>query len=53
MSEIYAGTALAEDYDIIGFDPRGIGESSPAPYCVPPPDGSDSLGNVLDPDWQS
>jgi len=53
MSQIYAGTALAEDYDIIGFDPRGIGESSPAPYCVPPPDGSDSLGNVLDPDWQS
>jgi pimeloyl-ACP methyl ester carboxylesterase len=53
MSQIYAGTALAEDYDIIGFDPRGIGESSPAPYCVPPPDGSDSLGNVLDPDWSS
>ncbi len=53
MSQIYAGTALAEDYDIIGFDPRGIGESSPAPYCVSPPDGSDSLGNVLDPDWQS
>ena len=53
MSLIYAGTALAEDYDIIGFDPRGIGASSPAPYCVPPPDGSDSLGNVLDPDWSS
>jgi len=53
MSQIYADIALAEDYDIIGFDPRGIGESSPAPYCVPPPDGSDSLGNVLDPDWQS
>ncbi|MSY91513.1 MAG: alpha/beta fold hydrolase, partial [Actinobacteria bacterium] len=52
MSQIYAGTALAEDYDIIGFDPRGIGESSPAPYCVSPADGSDSLGNVLDPDWQ-
>ena len=53
MSQIYAGTALAEDYDIIGFDPRGIGESSPAPYCVSPADGSDSLGNVLDPDWSS
>jgi len=53
ISQIYAGTALAEDYDIIGFDPRGIGESSPAPYCVPPADGSDSLGNVLDPDWSS
>ena len=53
MSLIYAGTALAEAYDIIGFDPRGIGASSPAPYCVPPPDGSDSLGNVLDPDWSS
>ena len=53
MSQIYAGTALAADYDIIGFDPRGIGASSPAPYCVPPPDGSDSLGNVLDPDWSS
>jgi pimeloyl-ACP methyl ester carboxylesterase len=53
MSQIYAGTALAEDYDIIGFDPRGIGESSPAPYCLSPADGSDSLGNVLDPDWQS
>jgi pimeloyl-ACP methyl ester carboxylesterase len=53
ISQIYAGTALAEDYDIIGFDPRGIGESSPAPYCVSPADGSDSLGNVLDPDWSS
>ncbi|MSZ89651.1 MAG: alpha/beta fold hydrolase, partial [Actinobacteria bacterium] len=53
MSRIYAGTALAENYDIIGFDPRGVGESSPAPYCAPPPDGSDSLGNVLDPDWPS
>lgn len=53
MSQIYAGTALAENYDIIGFDPRGIGESSPAPYCIGPEDSSDSLGNVLDPDWQS
>ena len=53
MSQIYAGTALAEDYDIIGFDPRGIGESSPAPYCIGPQDSLDSLGNVLDPDWQS
>jgi pimeloyl-ACP methyl ester carboxylesterase len=53
MSEIYAGTALAEDYDIIGFDPRGVGESSPAPYCFPSPDVFDGLGNVLDPDWQS
>ena len=53
MSQIYAGTALAEDYDIIGFDPRGIGESSPAPYCIGPEDSSDSLGNVLDPDWSS
>jgi pimeloyl-ACP methyl ester carboxylesterase len=52
MSQMYAGTVLAEDYDIIGFDPRGVGESSPAPYCFPSPDGSDSLGNVLDPDWQ-
>ena len=53
MSQTYAGTALAEDYDIIGFDPRGIGESSPAPYCIGPQDSLDSLGNVLDPDWQS
>jgi pimeloyl-ACP methyl ester carboxylesterase len=53
MSLVYAGTVLAEDYDIIGFDPRGIGESSPAPYCFRSPDVSDSLGNVLDPDWQS
>ena len=53
MSLVYAGTALAEDYDIIGFDPRGVGESSPAPYCVRSPDVSDGLGNVLDPDWQS
>jgi pimeloyl-ACP methyl ester carboxylesterase len=53
MSQIYAGTALAEDYDIIGFDPRGIGESSPAPYCIGPGERLDSLGNVLDPDWSS
>ncbi len=53
MSQIYAGTALAEDYDIIGFDPRGIGESSPAPYCLYPEDSTDGLGNVLDPDWSS
>jgi pimeloyl-ACP methyl ester carboxylesterase len=53
MSQIYAGTALAEDYDIIGFDPRGIGESAPAPYCIGPEDSLDSLGNVLDPDWSS
>ena len=53
MSQIYAGTALAEDYDIIGFDPRGIGESSPAPYCLGPQQSLDSLGNVLDPDWSS
>ena len=53
MSQVYAGTVLAEDYDIIGFDPRGVGESSPAPYCVSPPVVSDGLGNVLDPDWSS
>jgi pimeloyl-ACP methyl ester carboxylesterase len=53
MSLVYAGTALAEDYDIIGFDPRGVGESSPAPYCFRSPDVFDGLGNVLVPDWQS
>jgi len=52
MSQVYAGTVLAEDYDIIGFDPRGIGESSPAPYCERFSVSGDSIGNVLDPDWQ-
>ncbi|QFZ20167.1 alpha/beta fold hydrolase [Saccharothrix syringae] len=29
MPEFFAGNRIAETYDLIGFDPRGVGESSP------------------------
>lgn len=47
---IYADS-LGRDYDIVGMDPRGVGESSPAPYCATPPTPSNGLSNILAPVW--
>lgn len=49
MASIYAGTSLTQDYDIIGMDPRGVGDSSPAPFCLP--GESPAAPDLFDPDW--
>ena len=51
VASLYAGTALTEDYDIIGMDPRGVADSSPAPFCIPAGSSQAGPDNVLDPDW--
>lgn len=51
VASLYAGTSLTEDYDIIGMDPRGVANSSPAPFCIPAESSQAGLDNVLDPDW--
>lgn len=51
VASIYAGTAVTEHYDLIGMDPRGVGESSPAPFCVLSTPLDDGPADVLDPDW--
>ncbi|KAI9056407.1 alpha/beta-hydrolase [Trametes sanguinea] len=33
----YVQMLLGEDYDVIGFDPRGIGETEPQTQCFPSP----------------
>jgi pimeloyl-ACP methyl ester carboxylesterase len=50
MASIYQGTSLTEGYDIIGMDPRGVADSSPAPFCMPATSQA-GLDNVLAPDW--
>jgi pimeloyl-ACP methyl ester carboxylesterase len=47
----FAGTFLTESYDIIGMDPRGVADSSPAPLCISAPLSNAGLDNPLDPDW--
>ena len=49
MASAYAGTSLTEDYDIIGMDPRGVGDSSPAPFCLSAE--SPAAPDVFNPDW--
>lgn len=49
MASIYAGTSLTQDYDIIGMDPRGVGDSSPAPFCLPAEDPA--VPDLFNPDW--
>ena len=51
VASLYAGTSLTEDYDIIGMDPRGVADSSPAPFCIPAGSSQAGPDNVLDPDW--
>ncbi len=51
LASVFAGTAVTEHYDIIGMDPRGVGESSPAPFCVLSSPLDAGPANVLDPDW--
>ncbi|CDO72134.1 hypothetical protein BN946_scf184962.g77 [Trametes cinnabarina] len=34
----YVQMLLGEDYDIIGFDPRGVGETEPRTQCFPSPE---------------
>ena len=51
MASIYQGTSLTESYDIIGMDPRGVADSSPAPFCLFPEPPQAGLDNVLAPDW--
>ncbi|KAI0752659.1 TAP-like protein-domain-containing protein [Daedaleopsis nitida] len=41
---------IGEEYDIIGFDPRGIGQTEPATQCFPTPEARDAFiaNTVLD-----
>lgn len=44
QAKLYLPSAVWHNYDVIGFDPRGVGESTPAIDCV----SDTELGHVLD-----
>ncbi|GJJ14699.1 hypothetical protein Clacol_008966 [Clathrus columnatus] len=49
---VYAGPSLQAvtgyDYDVVGFDPRGIGETEPAVKCFPDGYGKFAKNTILD-----
>ena len=52
-SWFFAATSpsLSESFDLVGFDPRGVGETRPAFDCEPAPGGAPRTGTPTAGDW--
>lgn len=53
MQKTWTGTDLAKRFDLVGFDPRGVGSSEPAIRCLSGPQQDSVRASDLDDDTSS